>query len=107
MQSKIKLHPSWDVNLISNPSTDPNEVNTTLDQASTNPKAKQVGDSSVSLVESLPSAKSSAGPAGSVLGQGEEIKVENLSAVGPSRNARKRARRKERELEAKKVKMDC
>ena len=101
MQSKIELQPSLDVNLISNPSANPNpdQVNTPLEQVSTNLKAKQVVDSSIVSVESLPSVKSSAG-------QNEEIKVENLSGVGPSKSARKRARKKEKKREAKKFKME-
>ncbi|XP_078154064.1 uncharacterized protein LOC144549207 [Carex rostrata] len=101
MQSKIELQPSLDVNLISNPSANPNpdQVNTPPEQVSTNLKAKQVADSSIVSVESLPSVKSS-------VGQSEEIKVENLSGVGPSKSARKRARKKEKKREAKKVKME-
>jgi hypothetical protein len=108
IQSKVKLNPSWNVSLMPNPNTDPNpdQVNTTLDQVSTNPKDKEVGDSGGTLEESLPLVKSSTVPAGTVLGQTEEIKMENQSAVGLSRNARKRARRRERDLVAKKVKAD-
>ncbi|KAJ4775155.1 hypothetical protein LUZ62_059412 [Rhynchospora pubera] len=106
LQSKTILDPSPGINLIANPSTNPqpNEGSSCRHPVRTDPKTNQVGDDCTVLMSS-PSVVICPGAASSVLGQRE--KVENLPAMGLSKNARKRARKKEKNLDSKKVKLEC
>ncbi|KAJ1704502.1 hypothetical protein LUZ63_004281 [Rhynchospora breviuscula] len=101
-----QVEPPPELILISNPGTNPkpNEEESHLHQVSTKTKPNQIGDISHTVMESLPLVK---GSAELLLGQNEGEKVENLPAMVPSKNARKRARKKEKKLQDKKVKLEC